>query len=57
MLLRLFARLRDRGAGSAALNVDSDNTTGATGLYERAGMRVHRNWAVFEKRFDGSSPG
>jgi len=57
MLLRLFARLRERGAGSAALNVDSDNTTGATGLYERAGMRVHRSWAIFEKRFGTSEPG
>lgn len=51
MLLRLFDRLRDRAAGSATLNVDAENTAGATRLYEKAGMRVHRSWAVFEKRF------
>jgi hypothetical protein len=31
------------------LNVDADNATGATQLYERVGMHVRREWIVFEK--------
>lgn len=56
MLLRVFAALRDAGASSVTLNVDSENGTGATALYEAVGMRVHRGWNVFEKRFDGAAP-
>jgi mycothiol synthase len=43
---RLFA---ERGVGRAMLNVDADNATGATRLYERAGMRVRREWLVLAK--------
>lgn len=35
-----FRRFADRGETTAALGVDSENPTGATRLYERAGMRV-----------------
>ena len=35
-----FRRFAERGETVAALGVDSDNPTGATRLYERAGMRV-----------------
>ena len=38
------------------LNVDAGNTTGATALYERAGMRVINRWDVWERPL-GSSRG
>ena len=50
MLLTVFAAIRDAGARTVALNVDSENQTGATGLYEAVGMHVRRAWTVFEKR-------
>jgi mycothiol synthase len=40
---RLFA---GRGLRRAMLNVDAGNATGATRLYEHAGMRVRREWLV-----------
>ncbi len=49
-LLRFaFADLSRRGFASARLNVDAANETGATRLYERAGMRVRREWLIFER--------
>ena len=49
MLYEAFRRLRDRGETLAGLGVDAQNPTGATRLYERAGMT--RAWAatVYEK--------
>jgi hypothetical protein len=32
-----------------ALNVDRDNTTDATRLYERTGVRLRRRWLVVAK--------
>jgi mycothiol synthase len=49
MLLQWFGVLRARGARSVMLNVDPENATGAPRLYERVGMRVHREWRLFEK--------
>lgn len=49
---------RDRGTANVRLNVDRDNRTGATCLYERAGMRLRRRWLVVAKSLtapDGSS--
>lgn len=40
LLHRAFATLADRGCREARLSVDSENSTGATALYERVGMRV-----------------
>ena len=31
------------------LNVDAENTTGATALYERVGMRIVKRWDVWER--------
>jgi ribosomal protein S18 acetylase RimI-like enzyme len=43
LLRRSFAALHARGRREIRLNVDSENTTGATRLYERVGMSVvHR---------------
>ena len=44
-----FHGLRERGHTHAGLEVDSENETGATRLYERAGMRVTRRYATYEK--------
>jgi len=40
LLLSAFAQAAREGRTAVALNVDSDNTTGAVGLYERVGMRA-----------------
>jgi mycothiol synthase len=52
LLLRAFADLRAKGCGRVRLNVDAENTTGATRLYERVGMHVRREWMVFEKTLE-----
>jgi mycothiol synthase len=49
LLRQAFGELARRGIGSVALNVDSENTTGATRLYESVGMRARRAWRVYEK--------
>jgi mycothiol synthase len=48
-----FAILAARGRTLVRLNVDSDNETGAAGLYERAGMHVLRAFHCYER----SGPG
>lgn len=49
LLERSFGSFYSRGVKSVALGVDSQNQTGATHLYERAGMSVVRGFAIFEK--------
>ncbi len=49
LLRHAFAEFRRRGLREAALGVDAQNPTGATRVYERAGMRVERQYDVFEK--------
>jgi mycothiol synthase len=49
LLRESFRRLRATGETVAALGVDSENPTGATRLYERAGMRVLWRADVWEK--------
>lgn len=50
MLLRhALASLAEAGLHEVRLNVDAHNGTGATRLYERVGMRVRREWLVYEK--------
>lgn len=49
-LLRYSLRaLHGRGLKRAGLAVDAESLTGATRLYEKAGMRVERETLVFEK--------
>jgi mycothiol synthase len=55
LLRRSFATFTGRGARHVILNVDAENTTGATVLYERAGMRVINRWDLWE-RLQGSLP-
>ena len=49
MLLHMFGVFYARGVRVVGLGVDAQNPTGATRLYERAGMRVDRQYAVLEK--------
>ena len=49
LLRHAFANLAEAGLHEVRLNVDADNGTGATRLYERVGMRVRREWLVYEK--------
>ena len=44
-----FSLLAARGRTLVRLNVDSDNETGAAGLYERAGMHVLRSFHCYER--------
>jgi len=49
LIARSLRTLRDRGMTMAALGVDSENPTGALGLYERNGFTVHQRYATFRK--------
>lgn len=49
LLLHSFRDFARRGATRVGLGVDGENTTGAVGLYERAGMRVVRRNDTYEK--------
>lgn len=49
LLLRSFEGFAALGVGSVLLNVDSENPTGATRLYEKTGMRERRSFHLFEK--------
>jgi mycothiol synthase len=49
LLLTAFRAFRERGIARAELGVDSENPTGATRLYERAGMRVVFGWEFWRK--------
>ena len=44
-----FVKLYQRGKRQVRLEVDTQNPTGATRLYEKAGMRVERRYDFFEK--------
>src|SRR5229473_1962879 len=49
LLLHSFGEFYRRGVHKVGLNVDSQNLTGATRLYERAGMHVARQYNTYEK--------
>ncbi|HZD18387.1 MAG TPA: GNAT family N-acetyltransferase [Actinomycetota bacterium] len=49
LLQTAFAGFHRRGIGGAELGVDAESPTGATRLYERAGMHVAYSWDVWEK--------
>lgn len=49
LLARTFAEFWRRGTTRVTLDVDSQNETGATQLYERVGMHVESCGVVFEK--------
>jgi len=49
LLLESFAAFESRGQHRVSLGVDAESLTGATRLYERAGMRVERHHDLFLK--------
>jgi mycothiol synthase len=49
LLLHSFAEFRKRGYTRATLGVDASSPTGATRLYERAGMSVYRDTVFLER--------
>jgi mycothiol synthase len=49
LLRQALATFAGRGVRRIILNVDSENATGATALYERVGMRVLRRWDLWER--------
>jgi mycothiol synthase len=49
LLHSAFAEFHRRGIPRAELSVDAESHTGATRLYERAGMRVAFSWETWEK--------
>jgi ribosomal protein S18 acetylase RimI-like enzyme len=49
LLLHAFGEFRSRGHARVGLGVDTENTTGAVGLYEKAGMRPVRQFDAYEK--------
>ncbi len=49
LLRHAFVELYKRGRPRAGLGVDAASLTGATRLYERAGMRADKQWDRYEK--------
>ena len=49
LLRRSFTTFAERGVRRVMLNVDAENPTGATALYERVGMRVIKRWDLWER--------
>jgi ribosomal protein S18 acetylase RimI-like enzyme len=49
LLRRSFAMFAGRGVRRVLLNVDAENPTRATALYERVGMRVVWRWDLWER--------
>jgi ribosomal protein S18 acetylase RimI-like enzyme len=49
LLVRSFAEFRQRGYTRGTLGVDASSMTGATRLYERAGMSVYRDTVFLER--------
>ena len=49
LLHHSFGELRRRGQARIGLDVDAESLTGATQLYEQAGMRTFRNTIFFAK--------
>lgn len=53
LLLHSFATFRRCGYTRGTLGVDASSPTGATRLYERAGMRVYRDTVFLDRRVRG----
>jgi ribosomal protein S18 acetylase RimI-like enzyme len=49
LIAETLLMLRARGFDEAMLGVHGQNPTGAAGVYERAGFRIHRRWSVWRK--------
>ena len=51
LLMHSFRELFQRGYHTIGLTVDASNPTGATRLYERAGMHIANEFVIYEKEF------
>jgi ribosomal protein S18 acetylase RimI-like enzyme len=49
LLHHLFGASYRRGITKVGLGVDTESLTGATRLYEKAGMQIYRQWDTYEK--------
>jgi mycothiol synthase len=56
LLLTAFNEFYRRGEKIVALSVDAESPTGATRLYERAGMNVYQEFALYEKELRPGKP-
>jgi mycothiol synthase len=56
LLQYAFAEFYRRGIRRVALGVDAQNEQGATQLYERAGMKITRNFVIYEKELRPGEP-
>jgi mycothiol synthase len=52
LLLESFRAFHRRGHRQVVLGVDTENPTGATRLYESAGMAADREWAYWERQLE-----
>lgn len=50
LLLEAMRRHRDDGVAAVGLDVDSENPTGALGVYEAVGFEVQRRWTTYRRR-------
>jgi mycothiol synthase len=50
LLTRALAAFHEHGRPTVCLGVDAENETGATRLYERAGMHVTLRWTLYRRR-------
>jgi GNAT superfamily N-acetyltransferase len=53
LLAETFRRFWERGESSVGLGADTESSTGAFRLYERAGMRPMIGWVVYQKELAG----
>lgn len=56
LLRRGLAALQAHGFAAAELEVDSENTTNAVALYERAGMKIKRRYLIYQKTLRDAGP-
>ncbi len=58
LLLHSFNEFYKRGMQTVGLGVDASNPTGATRLYQKAGMHIASEYVIYEKEFrPGREPG
>ena len=55
LLRHSFSALARPGVERVLVNVDAENPTGATDLYERVGMRIVKRWDLWERPISGGS--
>ena len=49
LLVNAFRMFDNRGSRRVSLGVDAGNTTGATALYEKAGMKVEQRHELYQR--------